>query len=100
MALFHIMAMDKPDSAALRLATRQAHLDFANALGPKLKLGGPMLSDDGAAMIGSVFVIEADDREELAMILAADPYAKAGLFARVDVRPFRQVFPTPPKAHA
>ena len=100
MALFHITAMDKPDSLALRLATREAHLAHARGLGAKLKLAGPLLTDDGESMIGSIFVIEAADRDELDAIVAADPYVKAGLFAHVDIKPFRQVLPALPLSHA
>lgn len=44
MALFAISCIDKPDSLALRMATRQSHLDYANGGQTlvKVKLGGPL----------------------------------------------------------
>jgi uncharacterized protein YciI len=100
MAIFHVTAFDKDGSGELRRAVRADHLEFARGLGARLKLGGPLLSEDGEAMIGSVLVIEAEDRAELDALLAADPYVKAGLFKQVDIRPYRIVFPAPAPPHA
>ncbi|MCK5745199.1 MAG: hypothetical protein KAH44_03255, partial [Oricola sp.] len=41
--------------------------------------------------------IEADDEDAAREIAAADPYAKAGLFASVEVIPFRTVIANYPK---
>jgi uncharacterized protein YciI len=41
---------------------------------------------------GSLLVVEAADRAEAEAFAAADPYAKAGLFESVAIRPFRTVF--------
>ncbi|MGE4529381.1 MAG: YciI family protein [Rhodospirillaceae bacterium] len=89
--LFAVTCLDKPDSLALRLANRDAHLAFAKA--QPFIIGGPLLSDDGQTMIGSLLVIEAPDRAALDVLLAADPYAKAGLFQSVTIHPYKKVFP-------
>lgn len=89
--LFAVTCLDKPDSLALRLANRDAHLAFAKD--QPLIIGGPLLSDDGQTMVGSLLVVDAPDRTALDAILAADPYAKAGLFASVTIRPYKKVFP-------
>ncbi len=89
--LYAVTAIDKPNALETRLANRAAHLEYAAAL--PLAIGGPMFADDGTSMIGSLLVIEAEDRAALDALLAADPYAKAGLFASVTVRPFKKVFP-------
>ncbi|HEY5048291.1 MAG TPA: YciI family protein [Rhizomicrobium sp.] len=85
--LFAIIAMDKPDALSLRMATRQAHFDYA--LGTEvLRLGGPFLNADGE-MIGSLIVIEAADLEAARRWHTDDPYVKAGLFASSDVHPWK-----------
>ncbi|EKV26928.1 YciL protein [Caenispirillum salinarum AK4] len=91
--LFAVTCLDKPDSGHIRQENRPAHLEFAKAAGDKLKMGGPLLSDDGATMIGSMLVVEAADRAELGAWLEQDPYAKAGLFESVTVRPFKWLLP-------
>jgi uncharacterized protein YciI len=52
-------------------------------------MAGPLLADDGETMIGSLFVIEAEDAAAVERFRAADPYVRAGLFDRVEVHPFR-----------
>lgn len=91
--LYCLYCLDKPDSAAVRQANRPAHLVFADGLGKKIISGGPLLSDDGQSMVGSMLVVEAADRAEIEAIAAADPYAQAGLFQSVSIRPWRQVLP-------
>ena len=46
-------------------------------------------------MTGSLLVIEADDIAAARAFAAADPYAKAGLFASVDIRPWKWIFGNP-----
>jgi len=86
--LFVMSCIDKPDSEALRLATREAHLAYVRAGSLTVKLAGPYLTESGA-MAGSLFIIEAPDRAAVETFSANDPYAKAGLFQSVDIRPFR-----------
>lgn len=85
--LFVITAMDKPDSRSLRIATRQAHFDYALS-GGTLRLGGPFLDAKGD-MIGSLMIIEAPDLEAARQWHANDPYRKAGVFAHSDVQPWK-----------
>lgn len=93
--LFVLICEDRPDSLELRLANRERHLAYAGTLADRIRLAGPMLADDGETMVGSLFLIEAESREAVLEINAADPYTQAGLFEKVTVRPFRQVVPPP-----
>ncbi len=87
--LFTVYAVDKPDSLQIRLDNRQAHLEWAAGFMDKIKIGGPMLADDGEAMAGSMFVMEYDSVEALRDLFKNDPYNKAGLFESVTIRPFK-----------
>lgn len=90
MALFVISCIDKPDSLPLRMATREAHLAYANG-GQSMvnvKIGGPYL-DQGGNMAGSLLIVEAADRVAVDEFAKNDPYVKAGLFETVDIRPYR-----------
>jgi len=93
---FVLICNDKPDHLQVRMDTRPAHVDFLNGLNAQgtLKLAGPTLGADGKPN-GSVVIVEADTAEQAAEIAAADPYAKAGLFADVQVRPWNWVFNAP-----
>ena len=88
--LFVVVATDKKDSLALRMATREAHFDFARETGV-VRLGGPFLDAKGE-MAGSLIIFEAENLEEARAWHAADPYVKAGLFASSDVRPWKATF--------
>ena len=84
---------DKPDSEALRLANREDHLAWAASKANAIELAGPMLSDDGEHMLGSMFILDADSIDAVRAFNAEDPYTQAGLWGNVIVRPFRQVIP-------
>jgi uncharacterized protein YciI len=88
--LFVITAQDKPGGGALRATTRSAHFDYVRATGT-VKLGGPFLGPDGA-MVGSLIIFEAQDLDAAKAWAANDPYAKAGLFAEVELRPWKATF--------
>jgi uncharacterized protein YciI len=88
--LFVLVAIDKENALDLRMATREAHLAYARATGA-VKLGGPFLDAKGE-MAGSMIVIEATDLDAAKAWQAADPYAKAGLFARTQLRPWKMTF--------
>jgi uncharacterized protein YciI len=88
MPLFVLHCVDKPNSLDLRMATRQAHLAYAGGFGGQMKLGGPLLDANGD-MAGSLIVMEAADLDEAEAFSADDPYTKAGLWERVDIKPFR-----------
>ncbi|OJU10787.1 MAG: hypothetical protein BGN86_15725 [Caulobacterales bacterium 68-7] len=88
MALFVILAQDKPGGLDLRMSTRPEHVAFLEGLGASLKVAGPFLDAEGKPN-GSLVIIEADDLAAAQAIAAADPYAKAGLFASAEVKPWR-----------
>ena len=88
MPLFVLHCVDKPNALDLRMATRQAHLAYAGGFGGQMKLGGPLLDVNGD-MAGSLIVMEAADLAAAQAFSADDPYTKAGLWERVDIKPFR-----------
>lgn len=88
--LFVIMAVDKENALELRMATRAAHFEYAKETGA-VRLGGPFLDEEGE-MRGSLIVIEVADLAAARKWQENDPYAKAGLFARVELRPWKATF--------
>jgi uncharacterized protein YciI len=88
MALFVFHGIDKAGALDIRKATRPAHLAWLESLQPRVKIGGPMLAEDGATPVGSMLVFEIDTLAEAKGLFAQDPYALAGLWAETSVRPF------------
>lgn len=88
MALFVFHGLDKPGALEIRKATRPAHLAWLETLTPRVKIGGPMLAEDGATPVGSILMLEVETLAEAKALFAQDPYALAGLWAETSVRPF------------
>jgi uncharacterized protein YciI len=89
--LFAAICLDKPDHVDMRLSTREKHLAFLAEHAGKVKLGGPFLDAAGEKPIGSLLILDCEDLAAARRLLDEDPYAKAGLFASVEVRPWRSV---------
>lgn len=90
---FYLRCMDKPGAAELRMANREAHLAYLSQFADKVIAGGPIQNEEGTGMIGSLLIINFDTRAEVDAFAANDPYTKAGLFAQVDIAPWKQVYP-------
>ncbi len=98
--LYAIIGTDVADSAAARAAARPRHLERVQALVQqgRLVIAGPFPAIDAAdpgphGMTGSLIVAEFPDLASARAWAAADPYATDGVFASIDVKPFRQVLP-------
>ena len=97
---YAIEGYDGADVLERRLAARSAHLERLLALrdAGRLLMAGPCpaidAEDPGAAgFTGSIVVAEFDSLDAARAWADADPYVDAGVYARVDVRPFRPVLP-------
>jgi uncharacterized protein len=92
--LYAVICTDKPDSLAVRQANRPEHVAYLEGLGSKLKAAGPFLDEAGDPN-GSLVIIEAETRAEAEAAAGGDPYVKAGLFAHVEVRPWKWMLRNP-----
>lgn len=95
-----IEGYDGPDVLAKRLAARPQHIARLEALRDegRLLLAGPCPAIDGedpgpAGFSGSVVIAEFPSLADARKWADADPYADAGVYERVEVRPFRKVLP-------
>ena len=86
--LFALICTDKSNSLALRQANRPEHVAYLKSLGDAVVLAGPFTEADGETMNGSLIVIEAASLQAARDIAVGDPFAKAGLFASVEIRPW------------
>lgn len=95
-----IEGYDGADVLARRMAARAAHLARLNALrdAGRLMLAGPCPAIDAedpgpAGFSGSVIIAEFPSLQDARAWADADPYMEAGVYSRVDVRPFKRVLP-------
>jgi uncharacterized protein YciI len=98
--LYAIACEDLPGTLAKRLEARTAHLARLKALleEGRLVLAGPHPAIDSedpgpAGFTGSLIVAEFATREAAIAWTSEDPYAVAGVYARVTVKPFRKTLP-------
>lgn len=92
--LFALICTDKPNSVDLRMSVRPDHLKYLESLGGALKAAGPFTTDEGQPT-GSLVIIEAQDRTAAKAMADNDPYAKAGLFASVEIKPWKWLIKNP-----
>jgi len=88
--LFVIIGHDAPDAKEKRPQHRPAHLAHLEAVAGvgQLLLAGPFT--DGS---GSLIIVDAESRGQVWDLVGRDPYVIHGVFNRVEVKPFLQVFP-------
>lgn len=91
---FVILGFDGPEGESRRRVHRPAHLlrlQELHAQG-RLVLAGPFNDKRG-----SLIVMEAATLAEAEAFAQADPYTVQGVFERVEIHPFLQVFPPVPE---
>ena len=98
--LYTIQGCDAPESLALRRKTRPEHLEYVELLrgDGRLILAGPHPAIDSvdpgdAGFSGSLIVAEFESLEAAEVWAKDDPYARAGVFSKVEVKPFIRVLP-------
>ena len=91
MPLFVVYGLDGPNGADIRKTTRQSHLEWIALQAPRVKAAGPMCAEDGATPVGSMFILEADSLAHAKALCADDPYSKANLWERCDIRQFNWI---------
>lgn len=98
--LYAIISEDIKNSLSRRLDTRPAHLERLTELQQqgRLILAGPHPTIDNAdprehGFTGSLIVAEFNDLAQAQSWANADPYVKAGVYAKVTVKPFKKVLP-------
>lgn len=90
--LFMIRCVDKPDSARLRQDVRPEHIEYIQTFKDAVHAAGPLLNDADEP-VGSLLLMDFADRAEAESFAAGDPYNKAGLFAEIDIKGWKQVIP-------
>jgi len=90
---FIVFAIDKPGHVDMRQSIRPDHLEYLKSQKDIIVTAGPMQSDDGAAMIGSMLVIDVADRAAAEAFAQNDPYAKAGLFESTVIKRWKRTIP-------
>lgn len=89
--IFHLI--DKPGSGELRLRIRPEHKAYLAAVADRIAFAGPLMAEDGQAMIGSLLAIDFDTRAAALAWLAQEPFTRAGVYATSSVHAFINLWP-------
>lgn len=97
---YAIIAEDKPGTHDARMAARPDHLSRLVTLKEqgKLFVAGPHPAIDSedpgsAGFTGSLVIAEFDSLKDAQEWADSDPYVKAGVYAKVTVKPYKKVLP-------
>ncbi len=91
--IYVLRLLDKPGASALRDAVRPAHKAYLGQLADRIAFAGPLVADDGVAMVGSLLAIDFDSRGAAMAWLADEPFTRAGLYAGTEVHAFVNLWP-------
>ena len=70
------------------MALMQAHRDYTATKPIKILLSGPLTNDDGESVLGSFFLVEANDRAGVEAFQQADPLFQAGIWESIEIHAF------------
>jgi uncharacterized protein len=85
---FVIHCLDHENAVQERLAHYEAHKAHLGTAPFKILVSGPLLAQDNQTMIGSMFIVEADDQTVVEAFNAADPFRQAGVWKQISIHPF------------
>ncbi|NLS00274.1 hypothetical protein HGP17_25895 [Rhizobium sp. P38BS-XIX] len=92
MTLFAVLFEDDRENAvALRKAYLQRHFGFLEANAASIRTAGP-LSKEADAFAGGLWLVEADNAEDVDRLVKEDPFWAAGLRKSVQIFRWNRVF--------
>ncbi|NQV54637.1 MAG: YciI family protein [Rhodospirillales bacterium] len=88
--LFVIFGIDKPNMAETRAKAMPGHVEYLDKAPIKLVMSGPLTDDAGENTIGSLYVVEADNRADIEEFCANDPLIQADVWTYSEIRAFNK----------
>lgn len=85
---FVIHCLDYPDAVGKRLAHYDQHKAYLAAASVRTLVSGPLVASDNETMIGSFFLLEAEDIADVRRFHENDPFKAAGIWQHVSINPF------------
>ncbi len=91
--IYAFTLLDKADGLALRLRVRPEHKVYLAAVADRIAFAGPLVTEDGKTMIGSLLAIDFESLDAAHAWLANEPFTRAGLYASTSVHAFSNMWP-------
>jgi len=96
--LFVVHATDKPGllpTRAKHYRDHRIHLDKAGDHHVGVATAGTLVADDGETPVGSIFVVDAQDRATVDAFVRSDPYHVNGVWGAVQIHVYNKKRGTP-----
>ena len=84
--VFLVIARDAPGSAELRDRELDAHLEYVEKRCDQYLICGPMREPGEDALVGSFFLLVAENEAAARVLIEGDPYVEAGTYASIEVK--------------
>ena len=86
--IFAILLMDKPGTAELRMQVRPEHRAYLAKMSDRMAFAGPLTSEDGQTIVGSLLAIDFPSRADVDAWLKDEPFTKAGVYEQPMIHVF------------
>lgn len=83
-----VICRDAPGSADSRTKNLKGHLDHVETHWTRYVTAGPIREPGGEALIGSVFLVLADDLDDAKALMGGDPYITCGMYESITYHEF------------
>jgi uncharacterized protein YciI len=90
--IFAILLMDRPGTAELRVQVRPDHRAYLAEQADRMAFAGPLTSEDGKTVLGSLLALDFPDRAAVNAWLKDEPYTKAGVYEKPVIHVFNNMW--------
>jgi len=90
--IFAILLMDRPGTAQLRVEVRPEHRAYLAQQAERMAFAGPLTSEDGKTVVGSLLVMDFPSRADVDTWLRDEPFTKAGVYDKPIIYVFNNMW--------
>ena len=84
--VFLVLCFDREGSARIRERELDGHLEYVERHTGDYLVCGPLREPGEDPLIGSFFLVAAEDADAARAIVSADPYVKSGMYKEIIVK--------------
>jgi len=90
--IYAILLMDRPGTSELREQIRPEHRAYLGQLADRMAFAGPLTSEDGKTVLGSLLALDFPNRAAVDAWLKDEPYTKAGVYEKAVIHVFNNMW--------
>ena len=91
--IYAILLMDRPGTADLRVQIRPEHRAYLAQLADRMAFAGPLTSEDGQTVVGSLLEMDFPNRAAVDAWLKDEPFTKSGVYEEPIIHAFTNMWP-------